>query len=146
MRMKSLFWLGGMALAAAAAAAPASAANHNVQMLTRNGQMVFHPAMVRVAPGDSVTFHPTHPSHNAESINAMLPPGARPFKGPMNKPVTVRFDKAGVYGYKCLPHYGMGMVGVVVVGNAAPNLAAAKQVAHPGRARQVMQGLLAQAR
>lgn len=138
--------VAGLVFAAAMMAAPAQAANHNVQMLSRNGQMVFSPAVVRVAPGDTVTFQPTHPTHNAESISGMLPAGAQTFKGGMNKAVTVRFDKQGVYGYKCLPHYGMGMVGVVVVGKAATNLAAAQQVTHPGRARMVMQGLLAQSR
>ena len=138
----SFILLGGMALAAMTA--PAGAANHQVQMLSKGGAMVYSPAVVKVAPGDTVTFVPTHPTHNAESITGMLPPGAKPFKGAMNKPVTVKFDQAGVYGYKCLPHYGMGMVGVVVVGKAAPNLAAAQQVSHPGRAKQVMQGLLAQ--
>jgi pseudoazurin len=142
MRTTFLTVFGGIAVAAFAA--PASAANHNVQMLSKGGAMVFSPALVKVAPGDTVTFLPTNPTHNAESIPGMLPPGAKPFKGAMNKPVTVRFDQAGVYGYKCLPHYGMGMVGVVVVGKAAPNLATAQKVSHPGRAKQVMQGLLAQ--
>ena len=142
MRTSLSILLGGMAVAAFAV--PADAANHNVQMLSKGGAMVFSPALVKVAPGDTVTFQPSSPTHNAESISGMLPAGAKPFKGAMNKPLTVKFDQAGVYGYKCLPHYGMGMVGVVVVGKAATNLAAAQKVSHPGRAKQVMQGLLAQ--
>jgi len=132
--------------AALAAASPSFAANHTVRMLNRGaaGAMVFEPALVRVAPGDTVTFVPSNPSHNAESIAGMTPTGAQPFRGAMNRPTTVRFDRAGVYGYKCMPHYGMGMVGVVVVGNGAANLPAARQVSHPGRARQVMTNLLGQ--
>lgn len=135
------------AAAAVLLASPAAAADHVVKMLNKGkaGMMVFEPALVKVAPGDTVTFVPTDKSHNAESIAGMLPPGAAPFKGKMNQPVKVTFSKPGVYGYKCLPHYGMGMVGVVVVGNPATNLAAAQKVGHPGKAKQVFGGLLGQA-
>jgi len=40
-----------------------------------------------------------------------------------------------VYGYRCKPHYGMGMVGMVVVGEPA-NLDQAKAATHPGKAKQ----------
>lgn len=134
------------AAAAAMLAGPAAAADHVVKMLNKGkaGMMVFEPALVKVAPGDSVTFVPTDTSHNAESIAGMLPPGAAPFKGKMNAPIKVTFAKPGVYGYKCLPHYGMGMVGVVVVGNPNANLATAQTVSHPGKAKQVFGGLLSQ--
>ena len=135
------------AAAAAMLASPAAAADHVVKMLNKGkaGMMVFEPALVKVAPGDTVTFVPTDKSHNAESIAGMLPAGATPFKGKMNRPITVTFAKPGVYGYKCMPHYGMGMVGVVVVGNPNANLAAAQKVAHTGKAKQVFGGLLSQA-
>ena len=141
--MRSLTFLAGAA-ALALLASPAMAADHVVKMLNKGkaGMMVFEPALVKIAPGDSVTFMPTDKTHNAESIATMLPVGAAPFKGKMNQPLKVKFSKPGVYGYKCLPHYGMGMVGVVVVGSPASNLAAAKKVSHPGKAKQVMAGLL----
>lgn len=138
-----------LALAGSAmAASPAMAADHVVKMLNKgaSGIMVFEPALVSVKPGDRVTFVPTDKSHNAETIAGMAPPGAAPFKGKMNQPVTVTFKQPGVYGFKCAPHYGMGMVGAVVVGSAKANLAAAQAVKHPGKARQVMGGLLARAR
>ena len=133
-------------IGAAMLATPAAAADHVVKMLNKGkaGMMVFEPALVKVAPGDTVTFVPTDKSHNAESIAGMLPAGAAPFKGKMNQPIKVIFAKPGVYGYKCLPHYGMGMVGVVVVGNPNANLAAAQAVGHPGKAKQVFGGLLTQ--
>ena len=132
------------AAAALAVASPAAAATHTVKMLNSGpgGAMVFSPALIKVAPGDTVTFEPTHPTHNAESINGMLPAGAAPFKGPLSKPLTVKFTKAGLYGYKCTPHYGMGMVGAVVVGGAA-NAAAAKGVTHPGLAKKRFATILA---
>ena len=140
---KSLLLLVGAV--AALSAGPALARDHQVRMLNRSaaGSMVFEPAVIRVAPGDRVTFVPTNPSHNAESIAGMLPAGATPFRGRFNQPVTVTFSRPGVYGYKCAPHYGMGMVGIVIVGNPRSNLAAARQVSHPGMARQIMQRLLA---
>jgi len=144
MRIPFAFLIGSAALLAAS---PALAADHQVRMLSSspNGSMVFQPALIRVAPGDTVTFVPTHPTHNAESIPGMLPAGATVFRGRMNQPVRVTFDRAGIYGYKCAPHLGMGMVGLVVVGNGGTNLAAAQQVTLPGRARQVMGNLLTQA-
>jgi hypothetical protein len=53
---------------------------------------------------------------------------------------VVTFDKPGIYGIKCLPHYGMGMVGMIVVGTPE-NEAKAKAASHPGRAKQVFANL-----
>ena len=97
--------------------------------------MVFEPALVKIAPGDVVRFLPTDKGHNVETIKGMLPEGAEAFAGKMNKEVEVIFDKPGVYGVKCMPHYGMGMVGLIIVGDAA-NTDSAKAVVHPGRAKQ----------
>ena len=136
-----------LGLSLALPALPASAADHEVKMLNRgeSGMMVFEPAYLDIAPGDSVTFVPTDPGHNAQSIKGMVPDGARPFQGQMNKPLTVTFDKEGIYGYKCMPHYPMGMVGVIHVGKGAPNLTAAEKVKQPGMAKAKMAALLKQA-
>ncbi|MCY7340169.1 MAG: pseudoazurin, partial [Sphingomonas bacterium] len=105
--MRILPFLIGAA-AAALLGTPAVAADHVVKMLNKGkaGAMVFEPALLKVAPGDSVTFVPTDKAHNAEIISGMLPAGAAPFKGKMSQPLKVKFSKPGVYGYKCLPHYG----------------------------------------
>jgi len=133
-------------VAALAVATPASAADHVVKMLNKGkaGMMVFEPALVKVAPGDTVTFQATDKIHSAESIPGMIPAGAAAFKGRMGQPLTVKFTTPGIYGYKCPPHYGMGMVGVVIVGNASSNIAAASKVTHFGKAGQVMAGLINQ--
>ena len=102
--------------------------------------MVFEPSLVKVEPGDTVKFISTDKGHNAETIGGMLPAGAAPFTGKVNQDVVVTFDKPGVYGVKCLPHYGMGMVALVVVG-APANQDDAKAVAHPGKAKQVFAAL-----
>lgn len=131
------------ALAALGLASGASAEEHVVRMLNQGstGPMAFEPAIVRIAPGDSVRFVPTDPGHNAESIPRMLPAGVRPFRGGIGQEFTVTFTTPGVYGYKCLPHYAMGMVGLVIVGAPNSNLAAAETVTHPGRARTVFSAL-----
>jgi pseudoazurin len=101
-----------------ALATPASAREYKVDMANRSvdGAMVFAPGLVKVAPGDTVMFVVRDKSHNAESIAGLTPVGARPFKGRINEEIRVRFTTPGLYGYKCLPHLGMGMVGIVQVG------------------------------
>lgn len=138
-----------LSAAALAIAIPAAgfAADHEVQMLNRgeDGQMmVFEPAFLQIEPGDTVTFLPTQPSHNAESIPAMTPEGGETFRGAMNREVSVTFTTEGVYGIKCLPHYGLGMVAVIQVGDDTSNLEAARAVRHPARANQRMPVLLTQ--
>jgi pseudoazurin len=115
----------------------ASAAEVEVRMLNKGaeGAMVFEPALVKVQAGDTVKFVATDKAHNAESIKGMVPAGATPFAGKMSQDVQVVFDKPGVYGIKCMPHYGMGMVAMVVVGDPT-NVDEAKSVMHPGKAKQ----------
>ena len=50
-----------------------------IQMLNKGetGRMVFEPAYLAVAPGDTVTFVPASKGHNAETIKGMIPDGAR---------------------------------------------------------------------
>ena len=96
-----------------------SAAEVEVKMLNKGSDgstMVFEPALVRIAPGDSVHFVAVDKSHDVQSMASMMPDGVQPFVGKMNEDLTVKLDKPGVYGYQCKPHYGMGMVGLIVVG------------------------------
>lgn len=129
----------------AASLTSAQAGEIEVKMLTRGetGMMVFEPALVQIEPGDTVRFVPTDPGHNAESIKGMLPEGADPFKGGMGKEIVVTFEQEGIYGYQCLPHYGMGMVGLVVVGNNEANLAAAQALKQRGKAAKRFESLFA---
>jgi pseudoazurin len=129
-------------LAAAAAvlvlAGGARAAEVEVKLLNKgaDGVMVFEPAFVKIAPGDTVKFVSTDKGHNAESIKGMLPEGAAPFVGKNNEDIAVKFEQEGVYGIKCLPHYCMGMVAMIVVGNPG-NIDQAKAVPQVGKAKQV---------
>ena len=123
------------------------AADHQVLMLNKDSEgrtMQFEPAFLRVAPGATVTFVPQDKTHNSESIAKAQPEGAKGWKGKINEELSVTFDVEGFYGYKCLPHAGMGMVGLIQVGEpGAPDPAIANSV--PGKGKTRMQELIAQA-
>lgn len=108
------------AVLAAFSAFPALAETFEVKMLNRGekGSMVFEPDFLKIAPGDSVKFVATNMSHNAATIDGMVPEGAEGFKGKINEEIEVTFDKPGYYGIKCSPHYAMGMVMLLKVGEA----------------------------
>lgn len=142
--MKKLMGLAvfvGMLMLAGAA----NAADHQVQMLNKGekGTMVFQPDFIVAELGDTVTFVPTDKGHDAASIDGMIPDGAEPFKGKINQEITVTVDKEGVYGVKCMPHYGLGMVALIVVGTPT-NLEQAKTVKQPGKAKATFADLFAQ--
>ena len=128
----------GMTVAMATMASYAAAADFEVHMLNKgkDGVMVFEPGLTKVAKGDTLTFVPTDKSHNAETIKDLLPEGAKPFKGKMNEAVKVTFDVEGAYAIKCAPHLGMGMVALVVVGDAPANIDAIKTAKLPKKARE----------
>jgi pseudoazurin len=63
----------------------------------------------------------------------MVPDGAVTWKGGLNKDVTVTLDAEGVYGVCCVPHYGMGMVALIVVGDPSVNLETAGQIKPAGQ-------------
>lgn len=131
-------------------AAPAHARQWEVKMLNKgsNGKlMVFEPAFIAAKPGDTVKFLATDKGHNAETIAGMAPKGAAPFKGKINQEVVLKLSAPGLYGYKCLPHAGMGMVGLIQVGPAANKAEAAAAAARlPGLAKKEMGLLIAKAR
>ena len=108
----------GFVAAALVIAAPAAAKEITVQMLNKGkeGAMVFEPGFVKAMPGDTVKFVATNPGHNAQTIPGMLPAGEAEQKGAMGKDFILKVGKPGIYGIKCLPHYAMGMVALVVVG------------------------------
>jgi pseudoazurin len=119
-------------LALAGTARPAEV---EVKLLNKGSEgavMVYEPAFVKVAPGDTVKFVSTDKGHNAESIKGMLPEGAAAFVRKNGEDIAVKFDQEGIYGVECLPHYGMGMVAMIVVGTPS-NLDQAKAVPRSAR-------------
>ncbi|MEL6573801.1 MAG: pseudoazurin [Pseudomonadota bacterium] len=129
--------------------APSDAGHHTVMMLNAdcndaNVINVFEPAILHIAPGDSVTFIPTDKGHNAASKRGMIPDGAEEWNGAVDVELTVTLTVPGIYGYLCLPHYEVGMVGLIVVANDLSNLGEAKKARHPGDARKAFRALLGQ--
>ena len=128
--------LGGTALAA----------EHEVHMLNKGeaGMMVFEPAFVKAEPGDVIRFIPTDKSHNVEAIKDILPEGVETFKSKINVEYSLTVTEPGLYGVKCTPHFAMGMVGLIQVGDAPANLEAAKTVKLSKKARERMDAEIAQ--
>ena len=140
-----------VALAVTAFAGSAAQAKEwQVRMLNKGSDgklMVFEPAFIAAKPGDTVKFVATNKGHNTESIAGMTPAGATPFKGKINEEIVVRLTKPGLYGYKCLPHVGMGMVGLIQVGAASNKADAAAAAAKlPGLSKKAMGQLMGQVR
>ncbi len=101
--------LGGMA----------TAETFEVKMLNKGegGRMIFEPSALRIAAGDTVIFLATDKGHNAESIKGMTPDGAAEFAGKINEEIEVTLTEPGFYGVQCKPHFAMGMVMVIAVGD-----------------------------
>ena len=125
----------------------AEGGSHSVLMLNAdcndsNVINVFEPAILRVDVGDSVTFLATDNGHNSASKRGMIPEGAEGWYGGIDEELTVTLTVPGIYGYLCLPHYEVGMVGLIVVGDDLSNLASVKKIRHPGDARGNFRALL----
>lgn len=134
------------ALLAVGTVAPAAAAEHVVRMLNidpadPDRQMVFDPPLLMIAPGDTVRFLATDKGHNSASKRGMIPGGAEPWNGAIDEEITVTFTVEGTYGYVCLPHLEMGMVGLILVGDHTANLEAARKVRQIGGARGAFRAL-----
>lgn len=132
-------------LAALLIAPAAFAENFEVKMLNKGeeGAMVFEPAFVKAAVGDTVTFISTDKGHNAEGIDDMLPEGVEEFKSAMGKDYVLTLTAEGLYGVKCTPHFMMGMVALIQAG-APANQEAVMAVVLKGKAKTRFEPLVAQ--
>jgi pseudoazurin len=133
------------AVAAILLTTSAFAKTFEVKMLNKgtDGAMVFEPAFVKAAVGDTINFTSPDKGHNVESIKDMLPDGVEPFKSKMDADFTLTLTAEGLYGIKCTPHYAMGMVGLIQAG-APVNLDAAAAVVQKGKAKARFEPLFAQ--
>jgi plastocyanin len=107
---------------------------HHVQMIQGVG---FEPGMMRINAGDTVAWkNNTREMHTvtfdpdlaSTAANVSLPDGVEPFDSGEIAPgdsFTHTFDTAGVYHYICQPHEDHGMVGTIVVREAATDAGAA---------------------
>ena len=75
----------------------------------------FEPLTVYVAEGGEVSWEGMA-GHNVETLGAMIPEGGLELNTELGEDVTATFDVPGIYVYKCTPHWGTRMGGVIVVG------------------------------
>ena len=129
-----------------------NAAVVEIQMLNKDPdnrklRNVFRPAVIRINPGDTIRFISVDRGHNSQSLPGMIPEGAEEWSSKVSQDFELTLKVPGVYGYRCTPHFALGMVGLIVVAGKAEsgdwesNLAVAKSVAHPRRAGRVFETL-----
>ncbi|MEO0463240.1 MAG: plastocyanin/azurin family copper-binding protein [Pseudomonadota bacterium] len=148
--------LGAAGLSGAALAWPVSlsaADTYTIRMTTSGApgpsqRMRFEPDLLVVAPGSTIRFVPSAPGHNSQTTPGMLPVGAATWRIGFGKPGTVTLSQPGYYGYHCLPHRSLGMVGLIIVTGEGmrDNLAAARAIKHPGKAQARWDKLWARAK
>lgn len=127
-------------------AAPALAETFTVKMMSYDPALTdkadyFDPLVLKIQPGDTVIFEPTHLGHNSASKKDMLPAGAGPWNGGIDEALEVTFSVDGTYGYICSPHYSVGMVGLILVGDYKVNLDQVRAVKQRGDAKKVFKAL-----
>ena len=115
-----------------------------VEMLNKDSagrKMVYSQDVTHVDVGDTVTWIPAHKGHNVEIVAA--PDGFDiPKKSKNGKEVSIDFTVPGIYYYWCTPHKGMGMIGLVVVGNDTSNKDAIAKAKAMGKSKKKLKALL----
>ena len=81
----------------------------------------FAPLVIFIDPGDTVVWK-NMIGHNAESIEGLIPEGAEPFHITLGTSGSASFTVEGTYIYKCAPHFALGMVGAIIVGDGSKNM------------------------
>jgi len=75
----------------------------------------YDPMVLKVEPGDEVKWV-NMSGHFNQFEAGLIPEGAETWTTRMGNDVSRTFDVEGVYVYKCPPHFAMGMVGAIIVG------------------------------
>ena len=123
-------------------ASPALAEDFTIEMLNKDpkgNRMVFSQEVAHVSLGDTVTWVPTSRGHNVEMVAS---PNNLKYKSKNSKEAKITFDKPGIYYYWCSPHKGMGMIGLVVVGDDLSNLAEISKAKAKGKSKKKLKALL----
>ena len=81
------------------------------------GATNFSPMHVFIKPGDTVKWT-NMTIHDSQSMEGLIPEGAEHWKGKIGQNLAVTLDVEGVYIYKCNPHFPLGMIGAIIVGEA----------------------------
>ena len=121
---------------------PVFAADMKIEMLNKDAEgnrQVYSEEIARIDVGDTITWVPTNKGHNIEMVAS---PNNMKLRSKNNKEVQITFEEPGIYYYWCTPHKGMGMIGLVVVGDDTSNkdqIAKAKAI---GKSKKKLKKLL----
>ena len=93
-----------------------------IEMLNKRGKdkMLYGQDVARIDVGQTITWTPDSKGHNVQFVS--VPEGVEKVKSKLSKEFSYTFEQEGVYLYVCTPHASMGMIGVVVLGEADVNL------------------------
>ena len=131
----------------AALTTPAFATDTTIEMLNKRddgAKMVYSQDIARIDVGDTITWTPDSKGHNVQFIAG--PDGWKaPKKSKLSKEYAYTFDTPGVYLYQCTPHKSMGMIAIVVVGEADPKVVKdrLKDAKVKGKSKKKLKALLA---
>ena len=96
----------------------------------------YAPLVINIAVGDTVAWE-NMSSHDTQAMEGLAPEGTELWHSAMGDNFQRTFTQEGIYIYKCTPHFGAGMGGVIIVGKPV-NLAAIKAVAVKGAAKRLV--------
>ena len=122
----------------------ALAEDYSIDMLNKdaNGnKMVFSEEVKYINVGDTISWQPASKGHYVEMVAS---PNNLKFKSKVNKVAKIEFQTPGIYYYNCPPHSGMGMIGLVVVGNDLSNLEQISKAKARGKSKKKLAKLLAE--
>ncbi|MGH1413977.1 MAG: plastocyanin/azurin family copper-binding protein [Pelagimonas sp.] len=102
-------------------------AGHNIEITqitdpsatAATGMFRFDPAIVYLDPGDAVVFLNSRGEHTVHSAVPLWPEGKELVAISNQKRAEVRFDQAGVFGFRCKRHGQYGMAMLVIVGDVS---------------------------
>jgi pseudoazurin len=64
------------------------------------------------------------------------------FKSKNNKETSITFEQSGIYYYWCTPHKGMGMIGLILVGEDKSNFDQVLNAKALGKSKKKLKRLL----
>jgi len=88
--------------------------------------MKFEAPFVYIDVGGQVNWE-NMAGHNVETIDALVPEGSPKVNSVLGENVSATFDTPGLYVYKCTPHWGSRMGGIIMVGPVEDAMALAEQ-------------------
>ncbi len=109
--------LGGFSVASGKTASGTVDQITDFSATAASGMFRFAPDLMRIAPGDTVTFLNSRGSHTVKSQAGLWPDGAPAVDIVGRLRADVPFDRPGLYGVTCRRHGKYGMVMLVAVGD-----------------------------